>query len=129
MPGRVDDDGDRKQAEQQEPGERTRRGQPLADAERRNGRHDRDREDHHPGEGLAAALGNGRDRVHPDDRADQEEEDVEAAKMPLLPILYAVSGSCHCSCRHLWWPVPGRAWPGRELAGNWRCITGKWPAV
>jgi hypothetical protein len=42
-----------------------------------------DREDHHPREGLTAALSHRRDRVHADDRADEEEEDVEAAKVTL----------------------------------------------
>ncbi len=42
-----------------------------------------DREDHHPGEGLAAALRDRGDRVHADDGADEEEQDVEAAEVPL----------------------------------------------
>jgi hypothetical protein len=46
------------------------------------------REDHHPGESLAAALCHVGDGVHADDGADQEEQDVEAAEVPpqLLPL-------------------------------------------
>ena len=46
-----------------------------------------DREDHHPGERLAAALRDRGDGVHADDRADEEEQDVEAAEvlLQLLP--------------------------------------------
>jgi hypothetical protein len=45
------------------------------------------REDHHPGEGLAAALRHRGDGVHAHDRADEEEQDVEAAEvlLQLLP--------------------------------------------
>ena len=47
-----------------------------------------DREDHHPGEGLAAALRDRGDRVHADDGADEEEQDVETAEvtLQLLPL-------------------------------------------
>ena len=53
------------------------------------------REDHHPGEGLTAALGDGGDRVHADDRADEEEQDVEAAEVALQLLTFDDRGGGH----------------------------------
>jgi hypothetical protein len=50
------------------------------------------REDHHPRARLAAALGDGGDRVHADDGADEEEENVEAAKMALQLLAFGRGG-------------------------------------
>jgi hypothetical protein len=53
----------------------------------------RTREDHHPGEGLAAPLRHRGDRVHADDGADEEEQDVEPAEVTLqLPPLDVSNG-------------------------------------
>ena len=69
-----------------------------------------DGEDQHPGERLAAAAGHGRDRVHADDRADQEEQDVEAAEVPLE--LGALRGG---SGRRSSQELPSGDTPWREL--------------
>ena len=60
-----------------------REGRPEFGEQQRLRDEEDDREDHHPGEGLAAALRDRGDGVHADDRADEEEQDVEAAEVPL----------------------------------------------
>ena len=50
--------------------------------QQRLGDEEEGREDAHPGEGLTAALGDAGDRVNADDRADEEEENVEAPEVP-----------------------------------------------
>jgi len=77
-----------RQVPERQPGPQVRpallreRGAELGEQQRLGHKEDQ-REDHHPGERLPAPLGDGGDRVHPDDRADQEEQDVEAAEMSL----------------------------------------------
>src|ERR1700759_5882408 len=64
-----------------------REGRAELGEQQRLGNEEDDREDHHPGEGLTAARRHRGDRVHADDGADEEEQDVVAAEvlLQLLP--------------------------------------------